>query len=53
MVDTGGLRIVFFGTPDFAVPSLEALLRSRHQVVGVVTQPDRRVGAARRRRTAR
>jgi methionyl-tRNA formyltransferase len=41
MVDTGGLRIVFFGTPDFAVPSLEALLRSRHQVVGVVTQPDR------------
>lgn len=35
------LRIVFFGTPDFAVPSLDALLRSRHQVVGVVTQPDR------------
>ena len=35
------LRLVFFGTPDFAVPSLEALLRSRHAVVGVVTQPDR------------
>ena len=35
------VRIVFFGTPDFAVPSLEALLASRHQVVGVVTQPDR------------
>ena len=35
------MRIVFFGTPDFAVPSLEALLASRHQVVGVVTQPDR------------
>jgi len=41
MVDTRGLRIVFFGTPDFAVPSLEALLRSRHRIVGVVTQPDR------------
>jgi methionyl-tRNA formyltransferase len=35
------LRIVFFGTPDFAVPTLEALLESRHPVVGVVTQPDR------------
>jgi len=35
------LRLVFFGTPDFAVPSLEALLRSPHAVVGVVTQPDR------------
>ena len=35
------LRLVFFGTPDFAVPSLERLLGSRHAVVGVVTQPDR------------
>jgi methionyl-tRNA formyltransferase len=35
------LRIVFFGTPDFAVPTLEALLRSQHVVAGVVTQPDR------------
>jgi methionyl-tRNA formyltransferase len=35
------LRIVYFGTPAFAVPTLEALLASRHQVVGVVTQPDR------------
>jgi methionyl-tRNA formyltransferase len=35
------LRIVFFGTPEFAVPSLDALLASHHQVVGVVTQPDR------------
>ena len=38
---SGALRVVFFGTPEFAVPTLEALLRSRHQVVGVVTQPDR------------
>ena len=35
------LRIVFFGTPAFAVPTLDALLHSRHTVVGVVTQPDR------------
>jgi methionyl-tRNA formyltransferase len=45
MVTTGResapLRVVFFGTPGFAVPTLEALLRSRHRVVGVVTQPDR------------
>lgn len=39
MVDT--LRIVFFGTPAFAVPSLEALIASRHEVVAVVSQPDR------------
>jgi len=38
------LRLVFFGTPDFAVPTLETLHRSRHQVVGVVTQPDRARG---------
>ena len=35
------LRVVFFGTPRFAVPTLEELLGSRHQVAGVVTQPDR------------
>ena len=35
------LRIAFFGTPAFAVPSLDALLASHHEVVGVVTQPDR------------
>jgi methionyl-tRNA formyltransferase len=35
------LRIVFFGTPDFAVPSLQALLGSPHLVAGVVTPPDR------------
>src|SRR5918993_341243 len=38
------MRIVFMGTPEFAVPSLEALLKSEHQVVGVVTQPDRPKG---------
>lgn len=42
MVDR--LRIVFFGTPAFAVPSLEALIASRHDVVGLVSQPDRPKG---------
>jgi methionyl-tRNA formyltransferase len=41
MVDAAGLRLVFFGTPEFAVPTLDALLRSRHPVVGVVTRADR------------
>ena len=35
------MRIVFFGTPAFAVPSLRALVNSAHRVVAVVTQPDR------------
>jgi methionyl-tRNA formyltransferase len=38
------MRIVFMGTPDFAVPSLEALLKSDDEVVGIVTQPDRPKG---------
>jgi methionyl-tRNA formyltransferase len=38
------MRIVFMGTPEFAVPSLEALLRSDDHVVGVVLQPDRPKG---------
>jgi methionyl-tRNA formyltransferase len=41
VTDAPSLRIVFFGTPEFAVPSLDALHESRHPVVGVVTQPDR------------
>lgn len=41
------MRIVFFGTPAFAVPSLEALLAERAQVVGVVTQPDKPQGRSR------
>ena len=38
------MRVVFFGTPDFAVPCLKALLASRHTVVGVVTQSDKPKG---------
>jgi len=42
------VRIVFFGTPEFAVPSLEGLIASSHAVVGVVTQPDRPRGRGQR-----
>ena len=38
------LRIIFAGTPDFAARHLDALLSSKHQVVGVFTQPDRPAG---------
>jgi methionyl-tRNA formyltransferase len=38
------LRVAFFGTPAFAVPTLTTLLGSRHPVAGVITQPDRRRG---------
>ncbi|HUR94660.1 MAG TPA: methionyl-tRNA formyltransferase [Gemmatimonadales bacterium] len=41
------MRIVFFGTPEFAVPSLRALLREPYSVAGVVTQPDRPQGRSR------
>jgi len=48
MAATAPLRIVFFGTPDFAVPSLDVLCLSRHPVVAVVTQPDRPRGRGQR-----
>ena len=35
------MRIIYMGTPDFAVPALEALAKSEHDVVAVVTQPDK------------
>jgi methionyl-tRNA formyltransferase len=38
------MKVVFFGTPDFAVPTLEKLVGSRHEVVLVVSRPDRPVG---------
>jgi len=38
------MRIVFMGTPDFAVPSLEALIAAGHEVCGVFSQPDKPVG---------
>ena len=38
------MKLLFWGTPAYAVPSLDALVAAGHQVVGVVSQPDRRRG---------
>lgn len=38
------MRIIFMGTPEFAVASLEALFHTDHQIVGVITAPDRPAG---------
>ena len=35
------MRIVFMGTPEFAVPSLERLIADRHEIAAVYTQPDK------------
>ena len=42
------MRVVFMGTPDFAVPTLEALAASEHEVICVVAQPDRPKGRGKR-----
>jgi methionyl-tRNA formyltransferase len=42
------MRIIFAGTPDFAVPCLQALIDSEHDVVAVYTQPDRPAGRGRK-----
>ncbi len=41
---TSGIRIVFMGTPEFAVASLDALLKAKYNIVGVVTAPDKPAG---------
>lgn len=41
------MKVLFWGTPEFAVPTLRALLGEGHEVVGVVTQPDRPKGRGR------
>lgn len=38
------MKIIFMGTPDFAVPSLEKLISSNHEVIAVFSQPDKPVG---------
>jgi len=43
------LKLLFLGTADFACPTLEALLASRHELLGVVTQPDRPKGRGQKR----
>jgi len=44
--------VLFWGTPDFAVPSLRALTEEGHEVVGVVTRPDRPAGRGRSLRSS-
>jgi methionyl-tRNA formyltransferase len=41
------MRVLFWGTPDFALPSFRAILGEGHEIVGVVTQPDRPAGRGR------
>ncbi len=41
------MKLVFMGTPDFAVPCLEELIKAGHEIVGVFTQPDKPVGRKR------
>lgn len=42
------MRLIFAGTPDFAVPALDALVRAGHEVIAVYTQPDRPAGRGRK-----
>lgn len=42
------MRLIFMGTPEFALPALNTLLASHHEVVAVVTQPDRPKGRGRK-----
>lgn len=42
------MRIIFMGTPEFAVPALEQLIADRHQVCGIYTRPDRLSGRGQR-----
>ena len=44
------MKIVFMGTPDFAVGALQAIIEAGHQVVAVVTQPDKPKGRGKERR---
>ena len=41
------MKLIFMGTPDFAVPCLEELIKAGHEIVGVFTQPDKPVGRKR------
>jgi len=38
------MKIIFMGTPDFAVPSLQAIIASHHEIAGIVTSPDKPAG---------
>jgi methionyl-tRNA formyltransferase len=41
------MRVIFMGTPEFAVPALDALIHSEHEIVGVFAQPDEPAGRGR------
>ena len=38
------MKLIFFGTPEFAVPSLSELFKSEHEIISVVTNPDKKSG---------
>jgi len=42
------MKIIFMGTPDFSIPSLKALFESKHEVIAVVTAPDKQRGRGRK-----
>lgn len=48
MNQSTSLRVIYAGTPEFAVPALQALIDSQHEVVAVYTQPDRPAGRGRK-----
>ncbi|WP_299365559.1 methionyl-tRNA formyltransferase [Winogradskyella sp.] len=52
MMKKRSLRIVFMGTPDFAVASLKALIDNHYNVVGVITAPDRKAGRGQKLRAS-
>ena len=35
------MRIIFLGTPEFSLPTLEALHQSKHEIIGIISQPDK------------
>ena len=46
------MKLVFFGTPDFAIPSLSLLHKSEHEIISVVTAPDKRSGRGLKKRSS-
>ncbi len=52
MTEKHDLRIVFMGTPDFAVATLRALIEHNYNVVGVITAPDRPAGRGQKLRAS-
>ncbi len=42
------MKIIFFGTPDFAIPSLKVLIQSEYEILKVITQPDKKKGRGRK-----